>query len=301
MVASRDSKRIDTPLRGTAIKERRMKPSAVFAVAAFAFLANSPALAQQQKEPEKIPFEGGTFTITETEDLDKVLAYDGKDLARNYVAFYERTVELNGTRVAIFDVGDGGNACGTATVLAWKTQAGIQSTIVGADECGTPPAAATGDALYFVPYLRPGTTALVRVWSPEEGLKVAGELSFVPQPGTVWADIRTENITYPGDFFANAELYAAAKALLGNDLEQVALGLAVAGEPEKTASGILIASGCVPHACGSSDSFIGVDVAGKKLYFAQQGDAPQPKTWPALTEWPAEVKDAMTKALVAQQ
>ncbi|MEO5324685.1 hypothetical protein PV773_15305 [Mesorhizobium sp. CC13] len=276
-----------------------MKPSTLLASIALAGSLSVQALAQSD-EPVEIPFEGGTFTINETEDLDKILTYDGKELARNYVAYFERTVDLNGTKVAIFDVGDGGNACGPATVLAWKTEAGIQSTIVGADECGTPPAAATSDALYFVPYLRPGSKAPVRSWSPQDGLKVAGELSFTPQPGTTWADIAPDKITYPADFFANAELYAAAAALLGDQLEQVALGLSVSGEPEKTASGVLFASGCVPHACGSADAFIGVDAAGKKLYFAQAGDTPEPKTWPALAEWPGEVKDAMTKALVSQ-
>lgn len=275
-----------------------MKPSAIFAAAAFACLAFSPAFAQEQTEPEKIPFEGGAFTITETKDLDKVLAYDGKELARNYVAFYERTVDLNGTKVAIFAVGGGGNACGPATVLAWKTDAGIQSTVVGEKDCGTPPASATEDALFFVPYLRPGASAPVRVWSPQDGLRIAGELSYIPRPGTRWADIAADKITYPSDFFANAELYDAAKALLGDDLEKVALGLSVSGGPETTASGLLFASGCVPHACGLSDAFIGVDVANKKLYFAQKGDTPDPKTWPALAEWPAELKDAMTKALV---
>ena len=77
--------------------------------------------------------------------------------------------------------------------------------------------------------------------------------------------------------------------------------LGTGGSTEKTPSGILFASGCVPHACGSADAFIGVDVTGKKLYFAQQGDTPEPKTWPALAEWPAEVKDAMTKALTPPQ
>ena len=275
-----------------------MRPATVIVAASIALM---PSLAHAQDESSMIPFEGGNFTIKETEELDKILAYDGKELARNYVAYYDRTVDLAGTKVAIFDVGDGGNACGPATVLAWKTEAGIQSTIVGEDECGTPPAAATGDALFFVPYLRPGSKAPVRIWSPQEGLKVAGELSYTPQPGTTWADISPDKIAYPSDFFANAELYAAATALLGDQLEQVALGLSVSGEPEKTASGIFVASGCVPHACGSADAFIGVDAAGKKLYFAQEGDTPEPSTWPALAEWPAEVKDAMTKALVSQQ
>lgn len=277
-----------------------MKSTALHAAFVLALTASTSVLAQQS-EPQKIPFEGGNFTIAENAEGEKVVAYEGKELARNYVAFHQRTVDLNGTKVAIFDVGDGGNACGPETVLAWKTDAGIQSTVVGDGECGTPPAAATGDTLYFVPYLLPGSKAPVRSWSVDGGLKVAGDLAFTPQPGTSWADLKVENITYPVDFFDNSELYAAAQSLLGDKLEDVALGLSVSAGPEKTASGTLFASGCVPHACGSNDSFIGVDVAGKKLYFAQQGDTPEPKTWPALAEWPAEVKDAMAKALTPEQ
>lgn len=277
-----------------------MNRSIFQAALTLACVTASPVLAQDQAAPEKIPFEGGTFTITETPQLDKILAYDGQELARDYVAFLQRTVDLNGVKVAIFNVGGGGNACGPETVLAWKSQAGIQSTVVGKGECGTPPAAATEDALYFVPYLRPGTAAPVRVWSPSEGLKVAGDLAYVPQPGTTWSDIKIDDITYTTDFFENADLYKAAQALLGAKLEQVALGLSVSSGPERTGSGILYASGCVPHACGISDSFIGVDVAGKKLYFAQKGDTAEPQTWPALGEWPAEVKNAMTRALAPQ-
>lgn len=274
-----------------------MKSSARAAALALALTAASSALAQDSG-PQTIPFEGGNFTIAENAEGEKVLAYDGKEIARNYVAFHDRTVNLNGTKVAIFDVGDGGNACGPETVLAWKTDAGIQSTTVGDGECGTPPAAATGDTLYFVPYLLPGAKAPVRAWSVDGGLTVTGELNFTPQPGTNWAGLKVEDVAYPVDFFDNADLYKAASAMLGERLEEVALGLSVSSGPEKTPSGLVFATGCVPHACGINDSFIGVDAKGKRLYFAKQGDAPEPDTWPALAEWPAEMKDAMTTSLV---
>lgn len=262
-----------------------------------ACVAASPVLAQEQAAPEKIPFEGGEFTITETSELDKILAYDGKQLARDYVAFLDRTVDLNGTKVAIFAVGGGGNACGPETVLAWKTDAGIQSTVVGKGECGTPPAAVTGDALYFVPYLLPGTKAPVRQWSVDGGLTVAGELNFVPQPDTGWGTLKIEDIAFSVDLFDNADIYKQASAMLGDKLEDVALGLSVSSGPEKTVSGLIFATGCVPHACGINDSFIGIDARAHKLYFAKQGDTAEPQTWPALADWPPELKDAMTKAL----
>ncbi len=80
--------------------------------------------------------------------------------------------------------------------------------------------------------------------------------------------------------------------------------LLVGGGTEKTASGIVYASGCVPHACGVSDGFMAIDAAAKKLYFAQQKDeqgASGADAWPDLKEWPAELRDAMEKALAPPQ
>ncbi|TIN18274.1 MAG: hypothetical protein E5Y31_26960, partial [Mesorhizobium sp.] len=101
-----------------------------------------------------VPFEGGQLTITQPEqDGEKVLAYDGKQLATNYDVFFDKIVEVGGVKVALFDVGDGGNQCGPATVIVWKPEGGtIQSTTVEQDDCGAPPSAVSDNAIYFVPY-----------------------------------------------------------------------------------------------------------------------------------------------------
>ena len=66
------------------------------------------------------------------------MAFDGTELARNYVAFFDRIVELRDTKVALLSVGDGGNQCGPATLLVWKPKdGGARSQIVGED-CGSP-------------------------------------------------------------------------------------------------------------------------------------------------------------------
>lgn len=255
----------------------------------------------QQAAPEEIPFEGGKFTITETEDLDKILDFDGKEIARNYVVFYDRTVTVGGEAVALFSVGDGGNACGPATVMAWKPEGGeIMSDIVGED-CGAPPAAVTNDSIFFVPYLLPGESLPVEVWSPGQGVKVAGTLSFTPQPDTQWSDLDPAELENIIDALQNEAAYKAAQMLLGNSLTDVMTGLLVGGGTEKLASGVVYASGCVPHACGSADAFMAVDAKGQKLYFAQEGEQPEPRAWPALANWPADVRDAMHAALAPPQ
>lgn len=241
-----------------------------------------------------IVFEGGTFTIEEPEQYgEKVLAYDGQELARNYDVSLDRLVEVNGVKVALFGVGDGGNACGPAELIVWKKDGAIRKTMVGEDDCGAPPAAVAPYAIYFVPYLMPGGSGVAMQWSPEEGLMNAGEITYLPEPGTSWKDLDPSKYQNIIDAFHNEAVYRAAQKLLGKDLTDVATSLLVGGGTETTKSGAFYASGCVPHDCGGNDGFMAVDPKAKKLYFAQRsGD----RAWPPLKIWPAEIRAALDKS-----
>lgn len=242
-----------------------------------------PAAAQ---DAERIDFAGGAFTITETADAEKVLAFNGKELARDYFISLDRVADVSGTDVAFFSVGPGGNACAPHTVMAWMPEGGEIETAALDDDCDSP-AAAIGDyGVFFVPYLLPGATGDVTVWTPDEGFSLHGALSYAPQPGTDWASFDPAGVSHPMDLFRNAGVYAAAQALLGDELADVAIGLGVAGAPEIAADGLVSARGCVPHACGLSDSFIVVDSKARSVMIAQQGE-PAARFWPARDRWPA--------------
>ncbi|TIV67238.1 MAG: hypothetical protein E5V89_24520 [Mesorhizobium sp.] len=243
-----------------------------------------------------IPFEGGQLTITQPEqDGEKVLAYDGKELASNYDVFFDRIVKIGDVNVALVDVGDGGNQCGPAKVIVWKPKDGeIQTTTVEQDECGAPPAAVSDAAIYFVPYLLPGETRPALQWSPTTGLTTSGELTYTPEPGTDWKDVDPSKYDNIIDAFHNEAVYKAAEALLGKTMPDVATSLLVGGGTEKTASGAFYASGCVPHDCGGNDGFMAVDP--HKLYFARRGDNPEPDAWPPVKDWPADIKKALDAA-----
>ena len=256
------------------------------------------ALAQDEKQAP-IPFAGGELTITQKEEYgEKVLAFDGKELAHNYVVYYDRTVTLGDVAVAMVDVGDGGNACGPAKVLVWKPEGGdIRSETVGAD-CGAPPAAIGDTAIYFVPYLLPGDSQPALQWSPDDGLVTYGMLTYAPEPGTGWGDLDPAKYGNIIDAFHNEAVYEAARKLLGEQVGDVATSLLVGGGAEKTPSGVFYGSGCVPHACGGADGFMAVDPGRKAVYFAQQQDGPAKiETWPPLKGWPADIAAAMNKAL----
>ena len=283
----------------TRMMEDRMNRAARFLATTLigAGLAGAAA-AQDDDKPAPVPFEGGSFTITQKEEYgEKTLAYDGKEIASNYFVSLDKIVKLGETNVALFDVGDGGNACGPAAVIAWKGEDGaIRSTTVGADDCGAPPAAVTDSAIAFVPYLLPGDSKPLKQWTPQGGLATIGMLSYTPEPGTGWTDIDASKYDNIIDAFRNEAVYKEAEKLLGKDITDMATSLLVGGGTEKTESGAFYASGCVPHDCGGNDGFMAIDAARHALYFARRGEKDRPDAWPALESWPADVRAALDKA-----
>lgn len=266
--------------------------SALFALA----LTFSSAQAQED-ENAPIPFADGNFTIAENDDMEKLLSFDGQEIAKGYYLSYNRTVKVGATDVALFEVGPGGNACGTQTILIWKPEGEELKTVTAGDDCGSPSPSVSDHSIYFVPYLLPGSSAPVQVWTPDEGLKLAGTLSYAPQPGSDWESLDIADLTYLVDAFSNEEVLADATVLLDDRLTEVVTGLSVSDGFHMLDSGIAYGYGCVPHACGASDSFIAIDKAGRKLYFAQQdGDGGQ-DTWPAIADWPTDIRETMLKTI----
>lgn len=256
--------------------------------------AAAPALAQEA--PQEFPFEGGKLTITETEDSDKVLAFDGKELARDYQLFHYATEQVGASNVAIFLVGPGGNACGANTLVVWKPEgADIRSTKIGAD-CGSPMPAIASEAIYFVPWVAPGGAEDVVMWSPENGVQTAGRLNFMPNAGTGFGQWKSGDAGYPIDAFRNAAFYEKSRQMLGADFDDVVGSFLFGGPMDRLPSGLIVGEGCVPHACTTRDGFVAIDADKQAIYLAQQQDGREPRTWPALDSWPAEARDAMAKA-----
>ncbi len=282
-----------------------MRPSLFAGCVLSSLLMSCAAVAAQEDDAKQapIPFAGGQLTITQTEEYgEKTLSFDGRELAQNYVVYFDRIAKVGGVDVALFDVGDGGNACGPAKVMVWKPDgAKVESASIGEDDCGAPSMAVNEDALYFVPWLMPGGSAPVKKWSPATGFSLAGNLTYMPEPGTGWKDIDASRYDNIIDAFHNEAVYKAATSLLGDRLDEVTTSLLVGGGTEKTASGIIYASGCVPHDCGGNDGFMAIDATAGKLYFARESGKAEPDAWPALKEWPADLREAMDKAFAPPQ
>ncbi|MCB1440176.1 MAG: hypothetical protein KDJ63_10435 [Nitratireductor sp.] len=241
---------------------------------------------------ETVPFGGKDFTVTETEEGEKLLSWGQLEITRNWFISSGGVFEVQGEQVAVFYSGNGGNACGPKTILATVDQAGRLKTASPPGDCGDPSPAISESAVYFIPWLIPGESQTAYRWSPYDGMLPAGTLSYTPVPGTGWADLATANVTQPMDILGYEEIYKEAQGLLGDDLEDYAIGLAVASEPEKTPDGLLAGSGCIPHACGGGDALIVADAANRKLYLAQQ-DGDGYRAWPDISAWPEAARQKL--------
>lgn len=258
----------------------------LLAFAALVLLSILPAMASETLE--EISFDGETITISQTDEGQRAILLGDRELGRNWFAGFDRIAEVYGQPVALFYLGDGGNACAPSTLIVWRSEDGLVHSLDHNEGCGTPAPSVSDNGIVFVPYLLPGESAPVKRWTPPGGIEMAGTLHYAPQPGTGWEEIAAAAATHPLDLFKNEAVYTAALDLVGaNEIADYARGLGTASEPQMR-GGLLMGSGCVPHNCGGADSLIIADPAARSLYLAQQRDGGI-RQWPEASDWPANV------------
>ena len=267
-----------------------LRTSAIFIALLFA----STAFAQEDLPPVK--FRGGELKFTRNADDEVSITFDGKEIYHNYYVTFDRTVKIDDTDVALISGGDGGNACGLTTLIVTRPDENADLKIVKVgDECqGAPDAAVAAHEIQFVPYLRPGQTAMVQNWTPEKGLTQTGALTFLPAPNTGWTTLDPKAIDHPYTLFDNADVYKAAKDLLGDRFDDVIIGLDVAGPPEVVEGKSIITQGCQAHNCGGADSFFAVDLASHAIYAGKQLNETENQYWPEdIDKWPEPFQKAV--------
>lgn len=252
--------------------------------------------------PEKsapIAFAGGTFNIAEAvgeePDQEMVLAYEGKEIARDAFISFNRIAKVGDIDVALFYLDGGGSGCMPKPLMLWKTQdtATLQSAMADKEDCGTLSMAVADDAIYFMPSVMPDAPENVLLWTPQGGARTAGRLSFTPEPGTGWNDLDLSGGRSIVAAFTNEAVYGAAEKLLGDQIGNIATSLLITTSAQRTRSGIFYGSGNKPHASEDGRAFMAVDTKNKALYFAWSNASPEPRYWPALKDWPDDVKEQL--------
>ncbi len=252
-----------------------------------ALMVSSIAHAQEDM-PAPMKLAAGEITFARGEDEEITVTYAGKEIYRNYYVSADQTVTVAGQEVAILSGGDGGNACGPATLLVTVPKDAVDAKVdIVGEDCGSPTPEVKPDEIVFTPYLVPGATATVQKWTPEAGVVDAGTISYEPVAGSNWSNLDVRALDHPYALLGNADVYAAAKTLTGDKFGELVLLLSVAGPPEMVGDNYLVATGCQAHACGVADGFLGVDVKAKTLFAAiRYSDQPE-VFWPTdFKMWP---------------
>lgn len=264
------------------------------------FLVGAGGIAFAEQQPAPVPFAGGTFTITagNDEEAEKVLTYEGKEIARDIYISFNRIAKIGDIDVALFYLGNGGAGCEDKPLILWKPQgaAALQSVMADKDECGQLSMAVADEAIYFVPSITPDDPKNMLLWTPQDGLRTAARLNFLPEPGTSWDDIDLSGDRGIIHAFNNEAVYEAAEKLLGDQLRDVADSLVITTRAQKTRSGIFYGSGNKPHLSSMGRAFMAVDAKNGKLYIAWKSDESELRTWPTLKDWPKEVEEELERA-----
>ena len=126
-------------------------------------LTTMPLLAQEDLPPP-VAFGGGELSITQGEDEQKVLRFNGLELLRNFYVTYLESATVGGTTIAFFEAGEGGNTCAPELVAVWEKEGELdpRADHLGEGGCATGEVSIEADAVRMTPYVAPGETLPVR-------------------------------------------------------------------------------------------------------------------------------------------
>jgi hypothetical protein len=265
----------------------------------FSMALAAPALAEALELPAPIKFGNGEFTFARGEDDEVALSYNGAEIYRNFFVIFNQTAKVDGVDVATFSGGDGGNACGPAQILVTLPESSPDPKVeIIGEECGAPDPALSPYRIAFVPfYAAPGRPEPLLIWTPLGGVIRMGEIRFLPQDNTSWANFDPSKAADPFALFDNKDVYDAAAALLGDRLGEVVFGLNVSGAPEIIGGKYVAGYGCQPHSCGGANAFFGIDLEKRQVFAANRiSDQPE-QFWPAdFAAWPEALRIAYEKS-----
>jgi hypothetical protein len=272
-------------------EEKVMFKSAIPPVCIAGALLLVPPAARAETVEQTMQFAGNEIEVVQTDDYDRVLRINGEEVFRDFQIFIERSVPLGGREVVLASAGPGGNACGSYPLILIPANDGTltMATPLGTG-CGLfAEVAATADRLVFMGYPQPGIPASIDQWQPRGGLEHVGRIEFEPAPETGWSTLDPAAVSHPIDLFSNGDVYRAIAALAGGDLGALAASLRVSGSPELVDGRFMVATGCTPHACGTADGFLAVDIEDRAVYAATDA-TDTPAVWPAAGDWPQPLR-----------
>jgi len=241
--------------------------------------------------------QGKLLTIEEAETFHKILKVGGETVLERPLISVERIFHGKTRDSAIIAVSDGGNMC-PAQYLVLSV---IGDTIEQSDEVGncSPPNSLVGPPervqLTFSAY--GNVEGEEWVWTPGDGMKLAAKTTAQPVAGTGWFNARDLLGQDPAAIFMNEEVSAAIKRAVGDAYPMLVDRTLVATPIAEVKPGILFGSGCMPHACDSDKSFVGLDLNKKQVFVGLKLSGKPVEAFPKQG-WPPALLQALRKAML---
>ena len=253
-------------------------------------LLGARARAAEAAKPIDVTVGPVTLQIVETESGEKELRHGARVLVKEFSINEGLAAKFKDTHARVFDVGPGGNACdGWPAIVTVDKDGKVAIDLTMKDLCSLFAASTDEEGFTFVERALPARDGSVWRFTPQDGMRRLGVLVFRPQPKSTWNDL-DRMLDHPLSLFNVAPFDAAVRKLTGAQFGDFALRLDVAGDVEKKDARFLVGTGCQAHACNSDQGFVGIDRKGREVFLAMRSDT-RFTTWPALTRWPAPLRE----------
>lgn len=238
-------------------------------------------------ELEKIA--GRTIEIKER-DFEKVLTVDGRELHTNALIFLDDVYAFGGTVVVVGTSSVGGNACeGSPFVLSFPEK-GAPRIDGPLDSCTPVSHSVDGPALLFSTASVPGRDTERWQWTADRGMTPLAPVAFQPDETRGWGNLRERTFAHPSDAFANAEIAASLKMVLGSDFSQFQQLMSGVGSGEFKGDDF-VGTACRPHACLDEAGLVFLSSSDRRAYVAWKPDGEKIAVFPApVTSWPEKAR-----------
>jgi hypothetical protein len=250
----------------------------------------SSVFAQDLAKPVELTIGPETFRIVESDTGEKRLLHGTRVLVADSTVDEGLAASFGAVHARVFMVGPGGGDCdGWPAVVTVDAGGKVATDLTMKGLCGLYAATRDDDGFTFVDRPLPGYDGSVWRFTPEQGLRRLGVLTFRPQPGTTWRDT-SRYTSHPLQRFYVAPFDAAVRRLTGANYREFVTRLHVGSDVKQEGDFVSI-TGCKAHNCPSDKAFVGVDIKAGAAFLAMLKGR-RITAWPALSRWPKPLRDA---------
>lgn len=213
--------------------------------------------------------------------------------------------QIDGFDAAALYIDQGGASCESGAEVLVVTRPGAAPAIGRIEDTGCFSRPIVGKE-HSVQFGRPEDALVVRtsvsptmdgqVWrfTAADGLKLVGNLTFAPQPGTAMSPASTIAVRYGFEFYQNAGFIDRFRTLTGADASSIMRATQTAAPVHRSTDGqYVVAPGCMPHNCRDEAGLLVVDTETSVVFVAYKPESRSIKVYPAVGLWPSSARQAL--------